>query len=660
MYNIHKTTLIGLICIQFISKLGKKCYHKEGPLAHFVIQFQYRIKWIYYLRGKNMKKKLILVLVLFTSLPLLLFSLYSIVTNEKELQQNANQISMDNVKAVQYEISSMINQNFDLLRVLNQNQVFHNEAIKTNDAKALLVAAAKVHPEATLVYTDAAGQQKVRSDNSALSSLADRAYLKKAVETGKPVVSEILVSKSNGHNIIALCIPILNESQKVIATLNNTIDLSSLSAYVTKLSNNGNTAFIVDATGKVLAHPDPANLQKDSSQAKYVQEGLKGNSGTEIVTEGGKKMFVSYTYDAQTGWLIGNGQDYAAVMAQSSKIIRNSILILVITLAIAVVVGYYFSSRITKPIVQLTELAKVAANGDLTLQVSIKDKNEIGQLAKSINTMVLSLRSTVNGVLVSAESLSAAALQISATTEEIAKGSTNQANDAQTMSELFNELSLAINSVAVSAEQAAELSNSTLDIAQDGGKVVRASIDGMKQVYDQMSILEGDSNKIGQIIEVIDEIAEQTNLLALNAAIEAARAGEQGRGFAVVADEVRKLAERSSEATKQINGIIKGMQENTRKSVNAVGEGVVSSSKTGEAFENIVQVVNDSAQKVTEIAAASEEQAAQSSEVLASIESISAATEEAAASSQETAATAQSLVKLAKELKQSVSIFRVN
>jgi methyl-accepting chemotaxis protein len=127
-----------------------------------------------------------------------------------------------------------------------------------------------------------------------------------------------------------------------------------------------------------------------------------------------------------------------------------------------------------------------------------------------------------------------------------------------------------------------------------------------------------------------------------------------------VADEVRKLAERSGEATKQITGIIKGMQDNTRQCVQVVGEGVISSGQTGEAFEKIIKVVNDSSHKVTEIAAASEEQSAQSSEVMASIESISAATEEAAASSQETAATAQSLAKLAEELNQSVSIFRIN
>jgi methyl-accepting chemotaxis protein len=345
------------------------------------------------------------------------------------------------------------------------------------------------------------------------------------------------------------------------------------------------------------------------------------------------------------------------ILYSSSR--TTTIVIILIAFLVSIGLGYMISQIIVRPLNRVVGLVGQVSNGDLRETSDIDTRDEMGQLAKSINNMVLSLRTTVGGILALAESVAAASQQISASTEEIASGTTSQANDAQTMSELFKELSSAINSVAVSAEQAAELSNNTLNIANDGGKVVQSSISGMNLVSEQMTRLEEDSHKIGEIIEVIDEIAEQTNLLALNAAIEAARAGEQGRGFAVVADEVRKLAERSGEATKQISSIIKGMQDNTRQSVKAVGDGVVSSQETGVAFEKIISVVNDSAHKVTEIAAASEEQAAQSSEVMVSIDSISASTEEAAASSEETAATAQSLAQLAEDLNRSVSIFKI-
>ncbi|MDH6427595.1 MULTISPECIES: methyl-accepting chemotaxis protein [unclassified Paenibacillus] len=342
---------------------------------------------------------------------------------------------------------------------------------------------------------------------------------------------------------------------------------------------------------------------------------------------------------------------------QSSRLITFSVTI--VALLISIGLGLLISQIIARPLNQVMRLLGKVANGDLSETSNLESKDEIGMLAYSVNEMVLNLRRTVSSISSSAESVSAAAQQISASTEEVASGSMSQASAAQTMNELFRELSAAINSVAQSAEQASELSDQTMRIAQDGGIVVKNSVEGMAVLDTQMSRLAEDSDKIGEIIAVIEDIAQQTNLLALNAAIEAARAGEQGRGFAVVANEVRKLAERSSGATKQITGIIKEMQKNTQHSVNAVVEGVAFSQKNGEAFEHILTMVNDTAHKVTEIAAASEEQAAQSSEVMFSIESISAATEEMAASSSETATTANALAQLAEELNSLVSIFKV-
>ncbi|MHA6534226.1 methyl-accepting chemotaxis protein [Paenibacillus sp. BAC0078] len=349
-----------------------------------------------------------------------------------------------------------------------------------------------------------------------------------------------------------------------------------------------------------------------------------------------------------------NSQDtYSSALVITISTVVGAVLI-------SILIGYYIARSISRPLLQMLGLASEVANGNLTQKSQISSKDEVGQLAAALNRMVDNLKELINGIVMNSQSVAASSQQISASTQEIASTSTSQSSAAASITELFKELSIAINSVAESAEEAAELSNDTVKTAREGGYVVEASLQGMQAVNQKMSQLEEDSHKIGDIIEVIDDIAEQTNLLALNAAIEAARAGEQGRGFAVVADEVRKLAERSSDATKEITKIIKAMQENTKQSVRAVGESVEQSSMTSQAFEQIISMVNNSALKVNEIAAACEEESAQAAEVMSSVESISASSEESAAASEETAATCQALAQLSEELANSAAAFKTH
>ncbi|PYI50726.1 methyl-accepting chemotaxis protein [Paenibacillus flagellatus] len=349
---------------------------------------------------------------------------------------------------------------------------------------------------------------------------------------------------------------------------------------------------------------------------------------------------------------------------ESDSLYSSALAVMTILLAAALVVGlgtaFFLTRSITKPLIAVTDTVQKVARGDLTVDaLTVAQRDEIGTLARSTNDMMSSLTDMIGSVLKSSQSVAATAEQISGSTEDIANGATNQASAAQTVNELFRELSRAIDSVARNAESAAELSSQARAVAKEGGTTIHASIEAIRQLEGKMGKLQNDSDKIGQIISVIDDIADQTNLLALNAAIEAARAGEQGKGFAVVADEVRKLAERSGDATKEIAAIIKGMQANTTESVTAVSAAVELSRQIDTAFSHIVDKVNETAEQVGEIAAASEEQAAQSAEVLQSVETIAAASEQSAAASQETAAASQSLARLSENLNATVASFKI-
>ena len=361
--------------------------------------------------------------------------------------------------------------------------------------------------------------------------------------------------------------------------------------------------------------------------------------------------------DKVDGDMAESGQTIISHGHTSATIIA---IISVLAIAIGIFLAMFLTNMIVKPIKKVVERVEEIAKGNLMGdELKVKSKDEVGVLTSSVNEMVASLRNLIGELNASAENLAASAEEISASTDEIAKGSQQQAGDASSSSEMAKEMANAVQAVSQNAEQAAQLTETTLEAASEGGEVIHGTVEGMKEISRKINDLSSKSVQIGEIIEVIDDIAEQTNLLALNAAIEAARAGEAGKGFAVVADEVRKLAERSSKATREISDLIQSIQENTEESVKAVDEGNERTNKAGNSFKEIIKLVRDSANKVSEIAAASEEQASQSSEVQLAVENIASVSEQTSASVQETATTASELAKMSETLNGLASKFKL-
>lgn len=333
--------------------------------------------------------------------------------------------------------------------------------------------------------------------------------------------------------------------------------------------------------------------------------------------------------------------------------------IIVIAAILAITLGMIITRLLVNPIKEVVGVMRVAEKGDLTVQANYHSKDEIGIMVASFNELVETTRSAIAEVTSHANNLAASVEEISASTEEIASGSQQQAQDANTSANMVSEMTNAVHEVSKNAEEAARLTDQTTEAAQQGGVVLNDAIAGMEQIRTNIHDLANKSVQIGEIVEVIDDIAEQTNLLALNAAIEAARAGEAGKGFAVVADEVRKLAERSSKATKEISELVSMIQENTKVSVQSVEQGSEKAANAGTTFEQILQLVHNSSAKVTEIAAASEQQSAQAEEVMQAVGNIASVTQETSAGIEETATTAGDLAEMAETLNQLAARFKI-
>ena len=357
--------------------------------------------------------------------------------------------------------------------------------------------------------------------------------------------------------------------------------------------------------------------------------------------------------------------------ADSATMIMSVLAVLGVALAIAL--GIFISANITRPLREAVSAAKRIADGDLTVKVEAKSADETGQLMTAMQHMVVSMRNMISKTVDISAGIASASNQLHSTSEQIATGAEEVAAQTNTVATASEEMSATSSDIARNCAMAAETSKRTAESATDGAKVVNETIVGMsviavrvRQTSKTIEALGTRSEQIGDIVGTIEDIADQTNLLALNAAIEAARAGEQGRGFAVVADEVRALAERTTKATREISEMIKAIQKETREAVSAMEEGVQevekgaeSSQKSGRALEEILNRIGEVSMQVSQIATAAEQQTATTSEVTGNIQQITSVVQQTAQGASETAGAAAQLNVSAEQLQELVRQFRL-
>ncbi len=470
---------------------------------------------------------------------------------------------------------------------------------------------------------------------------------------------------------ITATVPFYDHQKKFIGVTTGDINLTNMQKLVRQLKvGSQGYAFLIDRTGHFISDPektmanvitDDQNVSLKTLGKQIMKDMPKDNEeiyrGSFMVADVLNNVF--YTKMPVTGWMLAISIPERELFLPLQQLLMKFIMVCLVAILVLVWVVVSFNRSMIRNIQQLNKLSDALAKGDFTYKLTMNSSDEFGRLSSSLNMTVQKLRTIISGMIELAKKLSESSEVIASSSEQIAQSSLSQSKLVSYMNEQFKEVSLAIDVVASNSEDAAEISKNTKIVAENGGQIIHEAISGMSVLTTKMKILENDSQKIGEIIEVIENIADQTNLLALNAAIEAARAGDQGRGFAVVADEVRKLAERSSEATKQVSTIIKMIQENTKDSFVAVAEAVGSTQRIEISFENIIHRINETAQQITEIAAACEEESSQTKEMVHSITSIAANGRLSADSSNSLAQSAQSLAKVAEQLHHTANEFKI-
>ena len=326
-----------------------------------------------------------------------------------------------------------------------------------------------------------------------------------------------------------------------------------------------------------------------------------------------------------------------------------------------------------KPVQDGSAVLREMAKGDMTIRMDGEYRGDHEIIKTSINQVAESLEKALRNVSEAVSATASASSQISSSTEEMAAGAQEQTSQAGEVASAVEEMAKTILENSRNAGTAAETAKQARQSAEQGGKVVGETVEGMKRIAEVVNKsavtvkeLGKSSDQIGEIISVIDDIADQTNLLALNAAIEAARAGEQGRGFAVVADEVRKLAERTTKVTKEIAGMIKKIQSDTGGAVESMQQGTKEvqvgidlADKAGRSLQEIVEISQKVTDMVTQIAAASEQQSSASEQISKNVEGISKVTSETAQGTQQIARAAEDLNRLTENLQQQVGTFRI-
>ncbi len=414
------------------------------------------------------------------------------------------------------------------------------------------------------------------------------------------------------------------------------------------------------------------DLDEYATDFKRLVEALNNNASEDSIDQLDASLEASANdlEHAITEYTHSHEADIEHIVEEADRaMIVEAIIALIIGCAIAIVI----TGMISKPLARLVEVMKELASGNLDQELITQRTDEIGVLMTATNTMIQSLQKLIGRLGAGITQLASASEQMSAVAQENTRIITEQKNETDQVATAMNEMTATVREVAQNAEVASGSAQECEQLTREGGDLVRNNIKQTEELADEVAAatqeiveLKADSDKIGTVLDVIAGIAEQTNLLALNAAIEAARAGEAGRGFAVVADEVRGLSKRTQESTEQIESLITNLQKKAEKTAERMKLSSERAEATKgpahqarEAFKSITEAVTQIQAMNQQIAAAVTEQSAVAEDINKSILTISESADQTATASEETLQANQELSRLGIELQELASQFRL-
>lgn len=508
----------------------------------------------------------------------------------------------------------------------------------------------------------------------------------KMVWTGyHPFVDEQLKLKTTNYGM-SVSKRFLSRSSKPIGYIQMDISMSVITESLAALD-------LPEGSVVALISPDGREITKDGTSEEtlfydkdFYQEAIANeetNSNKTVDYKGKEHMFI-YSKIGKTGAVVAALVPSSSITSKADSIKSLTMFIVAIAAVIAGLIGFIVSSGIGNTIKGFLGILSKAADGDLTVSVHTKRKDEFKVLSDSINDMISNMKyliakavevsSTViastENVTQNSELLLTASKDISAAISEIQEGITQQASDTEKCLVQTDELANQINRVHEHSEAIAQIASNTKNVVKDGidevdqlNNATKANIDITNQTIKDIEELEAESKVITEIIAVINDIATQTNLLSLNASIEAARAGDAGRGFSVVAEEIRKLSEKSVSAASEIEGIINNITKKTKNTVQTVKQTETISKTTEKRLQDVVQLFNninvhvdDLAMKMTQIVEIISDINEAKNDTLSAIESISAVAEETSAASEEVDATAQQQLEAVTKLNEAAKV----